>query len=54
MEKRRDLQNCLEGCPDVFPIQQQWKKASKKHTIYGHLCKKNVLHVGTKELYLKA
>ena len=47
-------QNCLEGYPDVFPIQQQWKKASEKHTIYGHLCKKNVLHVGTKELYLKA
>ena len=47
-------QNCLKDYPDVFPIQQQWKKASEKQTIYGHLCEKNVLHFGTKELYLKA
>lgn len=47
-------QNCLKDYPDVFPIQRQWKKASEKKTIFGHLCQKNVSHVGTKELYLKA
>ena len=46
-------ENCLKNYPNVFPLQDQWRQASKDQTIYGFSCSAHVTHVGTKELYLK-
>ena len=45
--------NSLKNYSNVFPLQDQWRQASKNQTIYGFSCSAHVTHVGTKELYLK-